>query len=979
MKIGRRERCQMKKIKKPFAIFVAALVCAFSVVLTPIKTSHAAQYEQAAETKTCDGLSYFCTALDSAVDFITGFYETVVVQFLVVEPELFTSNRPGSAGYALHNAWEIFRNLANLVLVIALLLIIISQITGVGISNYGIKKGLPKLIVAVLAVNFSYIFCQACIDLANIVGAGIGDFFEGLLDQATPPGVTLDHNGTWLTSIFLGLGAFAFVKYKALTVKIFIGILLLILICIVAIIVLYVILALRQSLCILLVVISPIAIVSYMVPGGKKLFDLWKNALKSVLMAYPICSAIVYGGAFAGAVLYSSWATSGGGSEVLNCLGFLIISTIPYFFIPSAVMKGLSVTESLAHNIRNFASKNSRSIFENSRLIQTQRLKDQRLREINRSGQYLDRNGNLQKRMGFGRGKFIPKKIQDPTSGPFKTQRKKLIDVTNSAMSSAAGALNTLQGTKLNQSIVKWNQGRAAMHMRSAATAAAAMRRHNKYRVMKDYDNKGNLVAAFGKDGKYKTPGVYYVKNSSGVWVAKTALGFRDKLDYMYHTHIGLRFQNASRFNEQYIQSAQDTMTGIEKRAYSDMKRDTLGEGYENKAADLKARIVSGDKNKAVVALSSLLDEGQAGRDELEAMIDSMAGSIGSDSYKQIEEFLSEISEGELNKIKKKNPRLWNKIKALQKSHDNPTLREDISDIGVTMKNLDGMSAKQFGEMDASAQDAVIESLTRMVEDDAKLAPGAMKAVDSEELLTAIALAEGAINDPNVRASLSAENIARLEHIVELRTEALNKTSAATAAQDAQAIRTSPIGTLSVTDASFETQYLQGLQQVFAPSTPRGGADNFLQAMQNGDTVRMESIMQSIDRDLDQRMSQAGITDPKERALRRNSIMMKAVRTMTSGDGVAGSTGINGGLYGTGNNSVQSLVDEGRNAQKAIDKDNKKIDEYNKKASEEGRPLKTKRTATPGEAAKIETAQRYLRAREAVDLLEQRYARRMSY
>lgn len=938
----------MKKIKKPFAIFVAALVCAFSVVLTPIKTSHAAQYEQAAETKTCDGLSYFCTALDSAVDFITGFYETVVVRFLVVEPELFTSNRPGSAGYALHNAWEIFRNLANLVLVIALLLIIISQITGVGVSNYGIKKGLPKLIVAVLAVNLSYIFCQACIDLANIVGAGIGDFFEGLLDQATPPGVTLDTNGTWLTTIFLGLGAFVFVKYKALTVKIIIGILLLILICIVAIIVLYVVLALRQSLCILLVVFSPIAIVSYMVPGGKKLFDLWKNALKSVLMAYPICSAIVYGGAFAGAVLYSSWATSGRGSEVLHCLGFLIISTIPYFFIPSAVMKGLSVTESLAHNIKNFASKNGRSILENSRLMQTQRLRDQRLREINRSGQYLDKNGNLQKRMGFGRGKFIPKKIQDPTRGPFKTQRKKLIGIANSAMSGAAGALNTLQGTKLNQGIVKWNQGRAAMHMRSAATAAAAMRRHNKYRVnranMKDYDNKGKLVSAFGKDGKYKTPGVYYVKNSSGVWVARASLGFRDKLDYMYHTHIGLRFQNASRLNALYAQSAQDAMTSIEKRAYSDMKRDTLGEGYENKAADLKARIVSGDKNKAVVALSSLLDEGQAGRNALEAMIDSMAGNVNSQSYKQLEEFVSGISEGELDKIKKKNPRLYNKIKALQKSHDNPTLRGDISDIGVTMKNLDGMSAKQFGEMDASAQDAVVESLTRLVEDDAKLAPGAMKAVDSEELLTAIALAEGAINDPNIRASLSAENIARLEHIVELRTEALNKTSAATASQDAQAIKTSPIGTLNVTDASFETQYLQGLQQVFAPSTPRGGADNFLQAMQNGDTVRMESIMQSIDRDLDQRMSQAGITDPKERALRRNSIMMQAVRTMTSGDGVSGSTGINSGLYSA---DVEKAIAKGK-----------------------------KNGATPAE---VEASQKYLRAREAADLLEQRYARRMSF
>lgn len=40
----------------------------------------------------------------------------------------------------IYDAWKVFRDFANIVFVILLILIVLSQITGVGISNYGIKK-----------------------------------------------------------------------------------------------------------------------------------------------------------------------------------------------------------------------------------------------------------------------------------------------------------------------------------------------------------------------------------------------------------------------------------------------------------------------------------------------------------------------------------------------------------------------------------------------------------------------------------------------------------------------------------------------------------------------------------------------------------------------------------------------------------------------------------------------------------------------
>ena len=58
--------------------------------------------------------------------------------------------------------------------------VIISQLTGVGLDNYGVKKILPKLIIAVILVNVSYILCQLCIDVANLVGGSIKEIFTNI-------------------------------------------------------------------------------------------------------------------------------------------------------------------------------------------------------------------------------------------------------------------------------------------------------------------------------------------------------------------------------------------------------------------------------------------------------------------------------------------------------------------------------------------------------------------------------------------------------------------------------------------------------------------------------------------------------------------------------------------------------------------------------------------------------------------------------
>ena len=108
----------------------------------------------------------------------------------------------------VENAWKVIRDIANVIFIILFLAVIFSQLTGVGIDNYGIKKILPKLIVVAILVNLSYVICKVAIDISNIVGSGIDSMLSGFADSVvTVSGASTGWQiGSWLTTI-AGVGA----------------------------------------------------------------------------------------------------------------------------------------------------------------------------------------------------------------------------------------------------------------------------------------------------------------------------------------------------------------------------------------------------------------------------------------------------------------------------------------------------------------------------------------------------------------------------------------------------------------------------------------------------------------------------------------------------------------------------------------------------------------------------------------------------
>ena len=83
-------------------------------------------------------------------------------------------------GSPIYEIWKYVRGITNIVFIILFLVVIYSQLTGVGISNYGVKKILPKMIVVAILVNLSFIVCSLAVDFSNIVGNGLRGVFTSI-------------------------------------------------------------------------------------------------------------------------------------------------------------------------------------------------------------------------------------------------------------------------------------------------------------------------------------------------------------------------------------------------------------------------------------------------------------------------------------------------------------------------------------------------------------------------------------------------------------------------------------------------------------------------------------------------------------------------------------------------------------------------------------------------------------------------------
>ena len=276
----------------------------------------------------CDvqGIGWFiCPVSNWLADGIDFMY-SALQQFLKTKPLETTNQNSG-----IYLAWVIMRNISNVAFIVAFLVIIYSQLTSVGISNYGVKKMIPRLVIAAVLVNLSFTICAILLDLSNIAGYAFQDAFMGIKNTISTVG---ENTSTWtwsevistaLSNGALAIGAITFTTellpmlVPAATLA---GLTLLLIL---------LIMAARQALIIILIIISPLAFVCYLLPGTEKWFKKWRDSFLTMLVFFPAFS-VVFGGAQLAGILIIQNATGPNGA-IMHVLGMLV-QIIPLAITP---------------------------------------------------------------------------------------------------------------------------------------------------------------------------------------------------------------------------------------------------------------------------------------------------------------------------------------------------------------------------------------------------------------------------------------------------------------------------------------------------------------------------------------------------------------------------------------------------------------------------------------------------------------------
>lgn len=217
-------------------------------------------------------------------------------------------------GAPIYEIWKYCRGFTNIVFIIFLLIVIYSHLTGWGISNYGLKKALPKLIVATVLVNLSFLICQIGVDLSNIIGNGLRGLFASVEEsviasmQVSDEAVvdmrlTYAHAYNAIAAGSVAAVGAAVISFESGSIWMLIPI---VLAAVVAVATGLITIALRQAVVALLVMISPLAIVAMILPNTENLFKRWRKLLIQMLVFYPMFSLLFGASSLAGFAIMAS-------------------------------------------------------------------------------------------------------------------------------------------------------------------------------------------------------------------------------------------------------------------------------------------------------------------------------------------------------------------------------------------------------------------------------------------------------------------------------------------------------------------------------------------------------------------------------------------------------------------------------------------------------------------------------------------------
>lgn len=284
----------------------------------------------------CPTLNFVAKMTDKLFD--------VLKNWLVVAP--ISAEATTSQASMAYQAWQMMRNVANVIFVIGFIVMIYSYLTGAGLTRYAMNKMIPRLVITAILVNASFILCAVAIDVSNVLGDSL---FRVIHDFEIKQADSSKYSSwEWITtSVVLAGGAAAGLVATIASLAALVPMLITALI---ALVFTFFALILRQAIIIILVVVAPIAFALYLLPNTSKWFDRWKGMFMNMLMLYPAIAVVFAGSYFASQVVYNSAKDSG---EVLLAIFALGIQVIPLFIAPVVMKLGGGILNRFGGIINN--------------------------------------------------------------------------------------------------------------------------------------------------------------------------------------------------------------------------------------------------------------------------------------------------------------------------------------------------------------------------------------------------------------------------------------------------------------------------------------------------------------------------------------------------------------------------------------------------------------------------------------------------
>lgn len=311
---------------------------------------------------------FMCPAIENMSGFANG-VDSLISKWLVVGTDLYDSN---SDTYTI---WEIMRNIANIALVLVLLAVIFSQLTGWGIDNYGIKKILPRLIAMAIVVNLSFIACQLIIDASNILGEALKNMFSSIGAYLSDGNSVDDFVPTMVAAMLAavtGVGAGAgtavtigVAAFSGAGPMMVILIALALLSIVIAVLMFFLMLGARMVLVVLCTAVAPVVAVLYILPNTQGWAKKWWKIFWTMLVMYPICGAVL-----GISNLIKGMVLGGGEIQLWMAVVGIIGPFLPFFMLPTMLRSAISMLGNAGAALVNASQMARRSAGELASTVQ---------------------------------------------------------------------------------------------------------------------------------------------------------------------------------------------------------------------------------------------------------------------------------------------------------------------------------------------------------------------------------------------------------------------------------------------------------------------------------------------------------------------------------------------------------------------------------------------------------------------------------